>query len=97
MRIHVERGAAIGSAAAVVASAVLLAGLASGPGCETPPSVGDHISTCTSGVTSGKVAKVITGSAVVGALVGAVLGYGYHTTLEDERAARCRSTLDSCK
>lgn len=97
LRVHVVRGAEIGGASAVLASALILAGLAS-QGCgETPPSFGDHINICSSGVTPPKVAGVLAGSAVAGAFVGAVLGYAYHTTLEDRRAARCRSIPTECK
>lgn len=95
LRMHVERGAMIGGISGLVSSGIILGLMSRTGGCYTAPGFGGG--GCSQGVTSRKAAQIAVGGVVVGTLVGAVLGYAYHTNVEDQRRARCRLAPDSCK
>lgn len=96
LRVHVLRGAEIGGISGLVAGALTDVAAATMTGeCYTAPSL--EFGGCSSGLTRRKAAQIVAGGAVVGTVVGAILGYTYHTTLEDRRQAHCRSMPDACK
>lgn len=95
LRLHIERGAEIGGISGVAAGALIVVAAASTTGqCYTAPSL--DFGGCSDGFSRWKAGKIVTGGAIVGAFVGGVLGYAYHTTLEDRRAAQCRSAPSGC-
>lgn len=96
LRVHVVRGAEIGGISGLVAGALFVVAAATQTGqCNTSPSL--DFGGCSEGLTRRKTAQIVTGGTVVGAFVGAILGYTYHTNLEDQREARCRSAPNSCR
>ena len=96
LRLHMVRGAEIGAISGLVGSTLLVVAAASMTGqCYTTPSL--DFGGCSEGLSRRKTAQIVTGGTILGGFVGAVLGYTYHTTLEDRHKARCRSAPNECK
>ena len=96
LRVHVVRGAEIGGISGLVSGGLIVVAAATMTGqCNTTSSL--DFGGCSSGLTRREAARVVAGGAIVGTVVGAILGYTYHTTLEDRREAHCRSRPDACK
>ncbi len=97
LRTHMVRGGVAGAVGGMILSAAALV-VVSQTTCPTftpNPSGVEQGGGCT-GLTTGRSVRILLGGIAGGAALGTLLGYEYHATGEEERAARCRATPTAC-